>query len=134
MKTKYVYFLSLLCLFVSFHTLAQPTLDLPEASQRAEVKQRIGFTDITIIYHSPDVKGRKIWGDLVPYGKVWRAGANENTTISFTDDVTINGSALPAGVYGLHMIPGESEWTIIFSRNHTSWGSFFYNKDEKAIE
>ncbi len=86
-----------------------------------------------IVYYSPNVNGRKIWDDLVPYGQVWRAGANDNTTISFNDDVTINGKPLAAGIYGLHLIPGKDEWTIIFSKNHTSWGSFFYKKEEDAL-
>src|ERR1700727_1946354 len=77
-------------------------LDLPAPSQPAEVSQRIGLTDITIKYHRPLVNDRKIWGALVPYGKVWRAGANENTTITFDDPVTIEGQPLAAGTYGLH--------------------------------
>jgi len=133
MKTNYSAFFVFLCVLISARAYAQPALVLPEVSQRAEVKQRIGCTDVEIVYHSPYVGGRKIWGALVPYGQVWRAGANENTTISFTDDVSINGSALPAGTYGLHMIPDKEEWTIIFSKDHTSWGSFFYNKDEDAL-
>ena len=108
-------------------------LTLPEASQKAMVMQRIGLTDITISYHTPLVKDRKIWGDLVPYNEVWRAGANENTTISFSTDVTVEGKVLAAGTYGLHMIPAENEWTIIFSKNSTSWGSFFYDKSEDAL-
>jgi len=123
----------LLCMLTSVTLIAQSTLTLPEASQHAEVTQRIGLTDVTIVYHSPDVKGRQVWDNLVPYNAVWRAGANENTTISFTDDVTINGQALPAGTYGLHMIPAANEWTVIFSKNHTSWGSYFYKKEEDAL-
>ncbi len=133
MKAKYIAVISCLLLLIATASIAQPPLVLPDASQLSEVQQRIGLTDIDIVYHSPYVNGRKIWGALVPYNAVWRAGANENTTISFTDDVTINGSALPAGTYGLHMIPADGEWTIIFSHNHTSWGSFFYNKDEDAL-
>jgi hypothetical protein len=112
---------------------AQSILDLPRASQKAEVKQRIGLTDVTVTYSRPVVKGRKVWGGLVPYGKVWRAGADENTTIEFTDPVTVEGKPLDKGVYGLHMIPGETEWTVIFSRNATSWGSFSYKQDEDAL-
>ena len=133
MRTKYLYLAFLSLLISAGNALAQAPLVLPEVSQRAEIKQRIGFTDVDIIYHSPYVNGRKIWGELVPYGKVWRAGANENTVISFTDDVTINGSSLPAGTYALHMIPGEHDWTVIFSKNHTSWGSFFYDEGEDAL-
>ena len=108
-------------------------LNLPRASQHARVTQRIGITDITVNYHRPLVNGRQVFGKLVPYGEVWRAGANENTTISFSDPVTIEGQALDKGTYGLHMIPGESQWTVIFSKNSTSWGSFTYKQDEDAL-
>ncbi len=108
-------------------------LDLPRPSQHAVVTQRIGITDVTINYHRPLVNKRKVWGGLVPYGQVWRAGANENTTIGFTDPVTIEGQPLPKGTYGLHMIPGENEWTVIFSKNSTSWGSFTYDQAEDAL-
>ena len=108
-------------------------LDLPRQSQHAEVSQRIGITDITISYHRPLVNDRKVWGALVPYGEVWRAGANENTTITFSDPVTIEGKPLDRGTYGLHMIPNAEEWTIIFSKNSTSWGSFTYKESEDAL-
>lgn len=108
-------------------------LNIPRQSQHSVLTQRIGITDITINYHRPLVNGRKIWGDLVPYGQVWRAGANENTTIAFSDPVTIEGQPLDKGVYGLHMIPGENEWTVIFSHNATSWGSFTYKPAEDAL-
>jgi tetratricopeptide (TPR) repeat protein len=109
------------------------TVTVPDDSQRAMVSQRVGITDITITYHSPGVKKREIWGNLVPYDKVWRAGANENTTISFTNDVKVEGKELAGGTYGLHMIPGKEEWIIIFSKNHTSWGSYFYKEEEDAL-
>jgi tetratricopeptide (TPR) repeat protein len=110
-------------------------LNLPRESQRASVSQRIGITDITINYHRPQVKGRKVLGpgSPQPYGQVWRAGANENTTINFTTDVTVEGKPLSKGVYGLHMIPGESDWVVIFSKNSTSWGSFTYDQAEDAL-
>jgi hypothetical protein len=108
-------------------------LNLPRASQHARVAQRIGITDITVNYHRPLVNDRQIWGKVVPYGEVWRAGANENTTISFSDPVTIEGQPLDKGTYGLHMIPGESQWTVIFSKNSTAWGSFTYKQDEDAL-
>jgi DUF2911 family protein len=108
-------------------------IDIPRDSQHAAVSQRVGITDITINYHRPLVKGRQIWGKVVPYNEVWRAGANENTTITFTDPVSIEGQPLPAGVYGLHMIPGEHEWTVIFSRIHTDWGSFTYDPAHDAL-
>jgi hypothetical protein len=108
-------------------------LNLPRQSQHAQVMQRIGVTDITINYHRPLANGRQIWGKVVPYGQVWRAGANENTTITFTDPVTIEGQALDKGTYGLHMIPGENQWTVIFSKDSTSWGSFSYKQDQDAL-
>jgi tetratricopeptide (TPR) repeat protein len=108
-------------------------LDLPLQSQAAEVSQTIGITEITIKYHRPLVGERKIWDGLLPFGKVWRAGANMNTTIAFSDPVTIEGKPLDKGVYGLHMIPNADEWTIIFSKNSTSWGSFTYDEQEDAL-
>jgi hypothetical protein len=108
-------------------------LDLPRPSQRAQITQRVGVTDITISYHRPLVNNRKVWDGLVPYGKVWRAGANENTTITFSDPVTIEGKPLDRGTYGLHMIPTADEWTVIFSKNSTSWGAFTYDQAEDAL-
>ncbi len=108
-------------------------LDLPRQSQHAMVSQRIGITDISVNYHRPLAKGRQIWGKVVPYGQVWRAGANENTTITFTDPVTIEGQPLDKGTYGLHMIPGENQWTVIFSKNSKDWGSFTYKQEEDAL-
>jgi hypothetical protein len=112
---------------------AQNDLNLPDVSQAAEVKQRIALTDITINYHRPLVNGRKIWVGLVPYGKVWRAGANENTTIEFSDPVSVEGKPLAKGIYGLHMIPNPDSWTVIFSKTNTGWGSYSYKEDEDAL-
>ncbi|HLP15017.1 MAG TPA: DUF2911 domain-containing protein [Bacteroidota bacterium] len=118
----------------------------PRQSPKASVMQRIGVaTDITIQYGRPGVKGRKIWGDLVPYGMEpgnkysndkpfpWRGGANENTTIAFSKDVTIEGHPLPSGRYGMHFIPSQTTWVVIFSKNDSSWGSFKYNEAEDAL-
>jgi len=128
-------FLLLPCLLlVAALCSAQSTqLNLPLQSQAAKVTQTIGITDITINYHRPLVNGRKIFGGLVPYGQVWRAGANINTTITFANDVSIEGKPLPAGIYGLHMIPNEDQWTVIFSKMHTAWGSFTYDEKEDAL-
>jgi hypothetical protein len=112
---------------------AQSILTLPEASQRAAVSQRVGLTEITIVYHRPLVGGRKVWGGIVPYGQVWRAGANENTTIEFSTAVSVEGQPLPKGIYGLHMLPAADSWSVIFSRNSSSWGSFTYNQAEDAL-
>lgn len=108
-------------------------LNLPRQSQHALITQRIGITDITINYHRPLANGRQIWGKVVPYGQVWRAGANENTTITFSDPVVIEGQALDKGTYGLHMIPGENQWTVIFSKDANAWGSFSYKQDADAL-
>jgi hypothetical protein len=110
-----------------------PALKLPRVSQHAVLTQTIGLTDMTITYSRPGVKGRKVFGALVPYGKVWRTGANEATKISFSDDVTINGKPLPKGTYSLHTIPGEHEWTIIFNKVADQWGSFSYKESEDAL-
>ena len=117
-----------------FKNGSQPTeLNIPRVSQRGTVSQRIGLTDITITYHRPAVGGREIWGKTVPYGKVWRAGANENTTITVSSDVSVEGKPLAAGTYGLHTIPDKDQWTVIFSKNSTSWGSFSYDEKEDAL-
>src|SRR5260221_3404348 len=97
---------------------------LPDVSQHARVTQRIGLTDITMDYSRPAVRGRKVVGGVLAYGEVWRAGANFNTTSELGDVATIEGQPLAKGVYGLHMIPGQSSGTVIFSRNSTSWHSF----------
>ncbi len=124
--------LAVVCLIGS-PAAAQQNLPVPEQSPAASVTQTVGITEITISYHRPAVRARAIWGALVPYNAVWRAGANENTTIRISDPVMIQGKPLPAGTYGLHMIPGEKEWTIIFSKNSTSWGSYSYDQKEDAL-
>lgn len=121
------------CLFITAAAVAQQGIQVPRESQYSQVLQRIGITDITITYHSPAVNDRIIWGKLVPYDQVWRAGANENTTITFTTDVTVNKQPLPAGTYGLHMIPRTDTWTVIFSKNYKAWGSFSYKQEEDAL-
>jgi tetratricopeptide (TPR) repeat protein len=113
--------------------VAQPALTLPEASPEASVSQKVGLTEIEIRYHRPAVNKRTVWGDLVPYDEVWRAGANENTTISFSTPVTVNGKPLAAGTYGLHMIPTKGDWTIAFSKMNVAWGSFSYDEKEDAL-
>jgi len=125
---------ALTVLLAASASFAQSTqLNIPRDSQRASVTQRVGITDITVNYHRPLVKGRTIWGKVVPYGQVWRAGANENTTITFTDPVTIEGKTLEKGTYGLHMIPNQDQWTVIFSKVNTAWGSFTYKEAEDAL-
>jgi hypothetical protein len=120
---------------------------LPDAgNRRATVSEGVGITDITIHYNRPHVKGREghIWGELIPVGYVdqgfgtskaapWRAGANENTWIEFSTDVKIEGQTLPAGKYGFFVAYDPNECTVIFSKNYTSWGSFFYKPEEDAL-
>ena len=114
--------------------LAQaPPLVLPRVSQHATVSQQIGLTDITISYHRPGVEGREIWGKLVPFDSVWRAGANENTVIAFSSPVRVAGKDVPAGRYGLHMIPAQGEWTVILSKQANAWGSFAYDPKEDLL-
>lgn len=100
---------------------------------RAPLSPSGWLTDITVAYHRPVVGKRKIWGELVPYGEVWRAGANLNTTISFSSPVTIGGKKLGAGTYGLHMLPTEKDWTVILSSVATAWGSFSYEAKEDVV-
>ena len=102
-------------------------------SPKASVSQKIGFTDVTINYSRPGVKNRKIWGSLVPFNKVWRAGANEATKITFSKDVLINGKKLPAGTYSFFIIPEENEWTLIFNKVANQWGAFTYNELRDAL-
>ena len=124
-------------IFVAAAALAQttpaPAVKYPRVSQKAMLMQTIGTTDMTITYSRPGVKGRKVWGALVPYGAVWRTGANEATTIAFSDDVTINGQKLAAGTYSLHTIPGEKEWTLIFNTVANQWGSYSYDQTKDAL-
>ncbi|MFZ1219539.1 MAG: DUF2911 domain-containing protein [Chthoniobacterales bacterium] len=112
---------------------AYSDLQLPDVSQMAVIKQRVGLTDIKVTYHRPLVNGRKIWGGLVPLGEVWRAGANENTVVDFGDAVTVEGQPLAKGTYGLHMIPTADTWTVIFSKMSTAWGSYTYDQKEDAL-
>jgi tetratricopeptide (TPR) repeat protein len=140
-------------LALAFAVNASAQISTPPSgdNQKASVTQHIGVVKVTIDYSSPDVHGPngedrrgKIWGGLVPYGMIdeafgtcaecpWRAGANENTVFTASHDVKIEGQPLPAGRYGLHMIPGKDEWTVIFSRNSRSWGSYYYDAKEDAL-
>lgn len=97
------------------------------------VNQTIGNVEISINYGSPSVRGRTIWGDLVPYGKVWRTGANEATVFSVTGNVKINGQDLPAGAYALFTVPGEDSWQFIFNKEADQWGAFNYQQDQDAL-
>jgi hypothetical protein len=106
----------------------------PRPSPSSTLTQTVGLTDITIKYSRPGVKGRTIWGDLVPYGKVWRTGANEATTISFSDDVMVGGQKLAKGTYSLHTTPGQNEWTIHFNSVADQWGSYSYDPAKDVVK
>lgn len=134
------FYLTLILFFSLYSVLLSQ--DKVRKSPKAGVTQHIGLsTDITISYSRPGVKERNVWGDLVPYGMVqgkdrlipWRAGADENTTFETNTDILVEGQELKAGKYGIHMIPEKDEWTIIFSKNNSSWGSYSYNPDEDAL-
>jgi hypothetical protein len=111
----------------------QPAVDLPRPSPVATVTQAFGYTTASVNYSRPAVKGRVIWGGLVPYGQVWRAGANENTTLELTTDAKVNGQVLPKGKYALFILPTEKDWTFILSKNHKAWGSYTYDQKEDAL-
>ena len=114
--------------------LAQaPGPQLPRPSPNATVSQTFGVTEVTVRYSRPGVKGRVIWGKLVPYGEVWRTGANENTTIRFSTPVRIDGKELPAGIYGLQTIPGADDWVIVLSKDADEWGAFSYKPEHDAL-
>ena len=117
---------------IATSAIAQQTRT-PRPSPGASLTQTVGITDITIKYSRPGVKARSIWGGLVPYDKVWRTGANEATTISFSDDVTINGQNLAKGTYSLHTIPGANEWTFIFNSVADQWGSYSYDAAKDVL-
>ncbi|HYE95130.1 MAG TPA: DUF2911 domain-containing protein [Rubricoccaceae bacterium] len=127
----------LLPLVLAAVTLALPAgaqqLRAPRTSPHARVSQTVGLTELTVDYHRPAVNERTIWGDLVPYDEVWRAGANENTVFETSTDITVEGQPLPAGRYGFHAIPGRDTWTLIFSTMADAWGSYSYTETEDAL-
>ena len=134
-----------MCLLLSISFTASAQLDTPRGSQLASVMQRVGTTDITITYSRPSVNGREVWGKLVPYGMnnlgfgtskaaPWRAGANENTIITFTHDAKVEGKSIKAGTYGLHInVKDANNATIILSKDKDAWGSYFYDEKKDAL-
>ena len=126
-------FLALVALCLAAPLAAQPALTTPRVSPHARVEQTIGLTVVSVDYHRPAVDGRRVWGDLVPYGQVWRMGANENTVFETSTPISVEGQTLPAGRYGLHAIPTEGRWTIAFSRMAEAWGSYSYDPAEDAL-
>lgn len=129
---KLIQTITVLLCFLTLNIFAQE-IRTPRPSPDATVSQIVGVTEVSIDYSSPGVKGRKIWGGLVPYDEVWRTGANEVTSITFGDPVKVNASELPAGTYGIHTIPGELEWEIIFSKNTEVNGSSNYDSEKDAL-
>jgi hypothetical protein len=107
--------------------------DANRASKNGGASAAIGDVDVEITYGRPKVKKRTIWGALVPYGEVWRTGADEATTITFSDDVEVEGEALTAGTYSLFTVPSEGSWTVIFNKVPNQWGAFRYNQSEDAL-
>ena len=136
MTSKYPKFLLTGLTFILFFTFCinlKAQEEKIRVSPKAGVNQSVGFTEVEINYSRPGVKGRKVWGELVPYNKVWRSGANEATTIRFSTDVEIEGKKLPAGTYSFFAIPDKNEWTLIFNKTAEQWGAFEYNESEDAL-
>lgn len=119
-----------LLLFIGLCSEAQLT---PQPSSTQTIIQDFGLGKIKLVYSRPNVKGRKIFGGMEPYGTVWRTGANSATVIKFTDDVTMDGHKIPAGEYGLFSIPGENEWTIIINKQPNQWGAYTYKQSDDFI-
>jgi Protein of unknown function (DUF2911) len=124
-----------LCIVIALVTVSAfgQQIRTPRPSPQAKFTQTVGVTDITVNYSRPGVKGRTIWGGLVPYDKVWRTGANEATTITFSEDVTISGQKLPKGTYSLHTTPGQSSWKIHFNSVADQWGSYSYDAAKDVV-
>lgn len=120
-------------LVIAFSTVSRAQLEIPAKSPQSTVSQVIGLTDVEVVYSRPGVRDREIFGELVPYNKVWRTGANEPTRITFPDKVTLEGNDLEAGTYALYTIPGKDEWTVILSNNTELWGSYGYQEKDDAL-
>lgn len=107
--------------------------DAERKSKNGETTATLGGVDVSITYGRPQVRGRTVWGDLVPYGAVWRTGADEATTITFSGDVTIEGQPLPAGTYALFTIPSQEAWTVVFNKVAEQWGAYDYDESQDAL-
>jgi hypothetical protein len=132
-KSLSLFALLLAVLMVAGPALAQRGDDSDRVSKNGAASGTIDGVDVSLEYGRPNVKGRDIWGGLVPYGEVWRTGANEATTITFSSPVMIEGEALPAGTYALFTIPGEDEWTVIFNETVEQWGAYDYDAEYDAL-
>ncbi|MFD0794642.1 DUF2911 domain-containing protein [Mucilaginibacter litoreus] len=131
-KTKF-YLLAVLFACVSLNIYAQQEPRIPEASSTQTIIQDFGLGKITITYSRPNVKGRKIFGGINPYGQVWRTGANAATTITFSEEVIIEGNKVPAGTYALFSIPEKNEWTIILNKTAKQWGAYDYKQADDLL-
>ncbi len=131
MNTK-IKLLFLALLFLSMNGIAQQ-IQMPQASPSAKLIQKVGLTDVTVDFSRPSTKGRKIFGELVPFGQVWRTGANGATIVSFSTEVSIAGKKVPAGSYALYSIPGKSTWTMILSKNTKLWGAIGYDSKDDFL-
>jgi hypothetical protein len=127
---KFLYLTAMLMACAAFG-YAQPRI--PGASTTQTIIQDLGLGKVTITYSRPNVKGRKIFGGLQPYGEVWRTGANSATAIDFSEDVILEGHKVPAGKYGLFTIPGENEWTIILNKTWKQWGAYTYKQSDDVL-
>ena len=130
---KSTYLSAIAALLFLFASYSQSQVKQLRVSQFAKVTQTIGVTDITVSYHRPGVKGREIWGKLVPYNQVWRAGANNATTFEFSQDVMIEGTTLKAGMYEFFLLPTENEWTVIFNSASNQWGAYAYDSTKNIL-
>lgn len=108
-------------------------LQMPQASPSAKISQKIGLTDVTVEYSRPSTRGRKIFGELVPFGQVWRTGANAATTLEFSTEVMLEGNKIPAGKYAIYTIPGKTTWTVVISKNTQLWGAIGYTADDDLL-
>lgn len=131
MKTFKYLFPAIAFLVISISAMAQDKSTRP--SPPATAMNKVGNLEIKIDYSQPAVQDRTIWGELVPYDQVWRTGANEATTITFSEDVVISGNTVKAGTYSLFTIPGENQWTVIFNSEASQWGAYKYNKDKDVL-
>jgi len=132
MKRIYFYMAAVLIACASQNSYAQ-SLKVPQLSSSQTITQELGLGKITLTYSRPNVKGRKIFGAMEPYGTVWRTGANAATIIQFTDDVTIEGNKAPAGEYGLFSIPDKNEWTVILNKTAHQWGAYTYKQSDDIL-
>lgn len=131
MKTKKMLFLATILSLVQLVAFAQ--INMPPASPNSKVSQQMGLTVLHLDYSRPGKKGRKIFGELVPFGQVWRTGANNPSTLEFDTDIRVNGHELPAGKYALYTIPGKKQWTVIFSTKTELWGAMGYSAEDDAL-